>query len=429
MNVADLRARAAAQSAMTPPPDHVALRKAQPPSRESLRRARYTQDTEPGAPTSVVETLLMEKSADPGVQALQKFNDDCLLLSQLIKTPVEDLGYFQEHMAKGHPLRKALDSAEATGGAEWIPTGFSADLIRFVNLENKVPGLFRYVDMPTDPYPIPYVNAEIVVQKLTEQTADAGTKIADVSPAATGKITLTGVKYGGRVPWSTELSERSIVPMLPYLREDIAKAVLRAEEYAMINGDDDGSHIDSDIGASATHRGILWKGLRRQALGTATFNMSLSGGFTAANLGKLRALMGKYGGNPSDLAWIVGPKVYARHFMTLADVVSREKFGDQATVVSGVLTKYQGIDIVVSNELREDLATNGRYDGTTTDNGSVLLVYKPAWWFGKSRKLTIKVWEDVQYDQFYIVATAIGDFKTARTADAVVVAGIDIDLS
>ena len=139
--------------------------------------------------------------------------------------------------------------------------------------------------------------------------------------------------------------------------------------------------------------------------------------------------MGKYGGNPNNLAWIIGPKVHARHFMALSDVVSLEKYGPQATVLTGELGKYQGIPIIVSAQAREDLNTTGTYDSTTTNNGGVLLVNRPAWIFGRRRDITLKVWEDVQFDQIYLVGTARGDFQTPWTSDAVAVMGVDVDLS
>lgn len=386
-----------------------------------------------GADTRVelnsIEQVILEKATNKEVRALQEFNDCVLLLASILKCHPHDTDYWKNRMHKSAPLRKALDSQTATEGLEWVPTGYSADWIRFVDLDAKVKGLFREIQMPTDPYKIPYQGAQVVVQKVAEQTADAGTKIADVSPAASANVSLDTVKLGGRIPIATELTEDSIVPVLPTMREDLAKAIGRGIDYAIINGDSDGAHQDSDIGASAVHRGVLWNGLRKHMLSDASFSKNIAGAFTSANLGLIRSYMGKYGAYPEDLAWIVSPKTVSRHLQTLAEVITREKYGDQATILNGEIARVFGIPVIVSTQMREDLNTAGKYDGTTTDNTVILLVHRPSWIVGRRRELTIKVWENPEYDQIYLIATARHDFKTPWTDQPVCVGGLDVDLS
>src|SRR5215216_3757114 len=52
-------------------------------------------------------------------------------------------------------MEKAMDTAQSGGGADWIMTGFSPDIIQEVALERKVSSLFERVKMPTNPYKFP----------------------------------------------------------------------------------------------------------------------------------------------------------------------------------------------------------------------------------------------------------------------------------
>lgn len=393
---------------------------------ESMRKSEVVADVEE-APVEIDE-ILMAKAVTPRQRAIHRFNDDMLMAAMLLKRNPTKLKRWQHAMMKGSRLRKALDSETATEGSEWIPTNFSTTVIDYVDGKNPVTAMLNRIEMPTDPFKMPFINAQIAVQKIGEQTGDAGTKLADVGGAPSNNMTLNAVKFGGRVPLSTELTEDAAFAVVTWIRGALMESIGRGRDYATINGDSDGAHQDSDIGASATHRGVLWNGFRKHALSSASFNMSLST-FNRANLTKLISLMGRYAGVLDDLLWVTGPKVYHRHIASLDDVSTKEKYGDQATVLTGEVAKLYGIPVVISNQFREDLATNGRYDGTTTDNGALLLVYRPGWFWGIRRNPLLKVWENIEYDQQYFTITAREHVITPWTADPVAVMGIDIDLS
>jgi HK97 family phage major capsid protein len=113
---------------------------------------------------------------------------------------------------------------DATGyGADWIPTGFSADLIDRVRLETKVAALFNRIPMPQDPYTLPIKSTSGSVYKLGESQTEheSATKITKTEVTTTN-VTLASTKMGCRVNFSEELTEDSIIPVLPMLKSDIA---------------------------------------------------------------------------------------------------------------------------------------------------------------------------------------------------------------
>jgi HK97 family phage major capsid protein len=298
-------------------------------------------------------------------------------------------------------------------GAEWIPTGFSADLVDRVNLELKVASLFNRITMPQDPFTLPIKSTGATVYKLGESQTEheSATKITKTEVTTTN-VTLASTKLGARVNFSEELSEDSIVPILPMLRAELARSMAEGIENTIINGDTTALHQDSDVTASTDVR-KSWKGLRKLTnsggkVSLATFNLE--------NLRSIRTAMGKYGVSPSKLAIVTGISGYIQ-LLGIKDssgnvvVTTIDKYGPNATIVTGELAKIDGIPIIVSEHVRENLNASGVYDGTTTTKTILLLVYRDALLIGDRRTFTLKTDEDIETDQTILVATQRLDFQ------------------
>ena len=177
----------------------------------------------------------------------------------------------------------------------------------------------------------------------------------------------------------------------------------------------DGTHIDSDTQAGAADLAEkAWAGLRREAIASSanggTFDFA-NAAVTDASLRSLRAQMKKFGSYPSDLMWIVGPVVYIQ-MLGLPEVVTLDKMGDMATVFRGSLANYQGIPIVNSEHMREDLNDAGVYDGVTTNRGGILLVNLKRFYMGIRRPIRVKAMADLPYyDRFLLASYQRKDFK------------------
>lgn len=223
----------------------------------------------------------------------------------------------------------------------------------------------------------------------------------------TDKLEFSAVKLAEYHEVPEELNEDSAVDFLAVAREEVVKSHIRAVEAAMISGDSDGTHIDSDIqalGADVAEK--IWDGLRKRALansangGTVSFsNLAI----TDTLLGSMRQKMKKFGSNPRELLWIVGPSVYVQ-MMQLDDVATVDKFGPQATVLQGALAAYQGIPIYNGQYMREDLNASGVYDGTTTNRGSIMLVNHTRFMVGVRRPIQVKVQMDLPSQDRYLLA-------------------------
>ena len=362
----------------------------------------------------------------PDLQKLQEAADDLLLTHWILKTFSNDyagmksLWLYDRYSQIAKDFIKALDTATAGEGADWIPTAFSTDLITKYRLQLKVGSLFRWFNMPQSPYKFPLLTDGFTTYKGAENVGDIGEKIP-ASTVATSSKQFDAVKLVARAVFSDEISEESIVPLLPILKGELAKAMADGLEDCILNGDDSASHFDTglSIGVAGNDRRTMFKGLRKLIVdGGETYDAST---FAAAKLRGMRALCGKYGVNPAELVYIASIAVYIK-MLSFTEVATVDKFGEAATWLKGYLTALDGAPIVISEKMRQDLNATGVYDASVTDYTGVLLVHHPSYMIGERRSLTVKSKEDIETDQQILVTTQRLDFEkmkaTAETCGA-----------
>jgi len=344
----------------------------------------------------------------------QKINDDLYILGTMlaaarkstIRRVLPGTKLYKDailRLSRDKALAKALDTGTSGEGAEWIPTGFSNQLLEQIRLERKVEALFPHVNMPTNPYKFPIESAGATGYLIPESTADDASKIQASTPT-TGNFQFTAKKFAGRVLYSEEISEDAIVNLLDFVRNNLVIALTEAKEKAIINGDDSGTHMDSNV-TSSYDAMKAFKGLRYYALnnsGTTTKDAS-NANLTTNLLRSIRILMGKYGVDPSKLAYVVSPNGYIQ-MLNISEVVTLDKYGANATIMKGEIGKFDGTPVIVSEFMWDNLNASGVYDGTTTNRTSVLLTYTPGFWVGIRTGVTLATDRDIETDQMKLVA-------------------------
>lgn len=344
--------------------------------------------------------------------------DEIFLLSQIMKCKPNQLKSWEAVKYDMGDFKKALDTSTAGGTSEWVPTRFSDQFFEFVRLETKVRSLFPVIPMPGNPYDLPIGIGRMTSFKVTEQTADTGQDKVTVGDTSnlSNKTTLTAKNHGTRVLASHNVEEDAIVPILPYLRQEIIRALAEGAEDAIMNGDTAGSHEDTDI-SSATDRRKLWLGLRAMSNDNG-YKTDLGAEFSLTKLRQMRKNMGKYGVVPGRLALITGIAGYIK-LLSLAEVVTVDKYGSNATVLSGELAKIDGIPIVVSEWVREVLDSTGIYNAAGTKT-VMHLVHRNGFVVGERREVVVRLLtelyaesdqdallsiERVTFDPLYPIAT------------------------
>ena len=323
-----------------------------------------------------------------GMTAVQSVDhDNLIIVSKLLNRPVKSLKSWDEFKTKNDGFIKAMDTATSGEGQEWVPTELSTQLMELVRLELKVAALFPVITMPSNPYELPIQLGRFLSYKHAEQTETTGqTKITKHPTAGTtGKTIFTAVPHGVEVLASDEITEDSVVPILPFVQKEIIKTLAEGREDAILNGDT-GTHEDSDVTGS-TNRKTLWIGLRAMAH-DQTYTRDLAT-LTLQNLRFMRSDMGKYGVQPSKLAWIVGIKGYIK-LLGLDEVITIDKYGPNATILSGELGKVDGIPIIVSEFQREDLNSSGVFQAGQTKT-VMNLVWRDGFAMGQRKTGTVTI--------------------------------------
>lgn len=387
------------------------------------------------------------------IEKFKQLNDDAYLISTMLFLAGQKKGFHQSFvdvyrstesykdihrfLAKDSDLRKAMAVGNTGYGAEWIPTGFSTQLLKTIELNLRVAALFNSIQMPTNPYKMPVQISNAEGYLIAENTADSGTKIAASTPGTTSPE-FSAIKLAGRVLFSDEISEDAIINMRDFVIGELALSIARAQEQALINGHRTTTalHMDNQAAikrfSNDTNARRAFDGLRRLALINAgTTEKSFAGGDpTDALMGNVRQLALKYGVMPGDGAWIMGVNTYLKALFTLTNIVTLEKYGPGATVLSGELFKYSGAPVIVSEYLESDLNASGVYDGITTNLSMLLYAHRPSFMVGYRGGITLNSNLDIDTDQIILVAKRRMDFVDPYDATLAgnpqVVAGINV---
>lgn len=364
---------------------------------------------------------------------VQREMDKVFLVSSILRKSPKELKIYPKFRkmfeAKAQEFMKALDSTTAGGVDEWVPTELSPNLIEKVRLQLKVAALFPLINMPTNPYKLPIDVGDFTTFKVPENTADTGQTDIPVGDTGSisGDVTFTAVGHKSIVLSSKEATEDSIIPLLPLIERKLILSLAQGREDAILNGDT-GTHEDTDT-TSATSRRKMFLGLRAMAndnSATHTFDLAT---MSINNLLAIRELMGVYGVNPSDIAWVTSIK----GMMALAKIdalQTLDKVGPQAVILAGQLGTVLGSPLIVSEYVRNDLNASGIYEASATK--TVLhCVHRNGFGVGERRRPSTEFLRELyaRYDQNATVVTERIDFQPLFpiASNVVVANGLNVE--
>lgn len=355
-------------------------------------------------------------------------------------------------------VTKALDTQTPGEGAEWLPVILSNDVIEEIMMELRVVPLFKRYPMPSKKFELPaYINRTrgfIIDEAIDDTPVGSGTpfftSFVPPSGVESRKIAFEARKYGTVVFLSDEIEEDSILPTIDIVRSEMQRGLAEGWEDATINGHyalsasdlngyfdnagSPGNRLFSEA-AGARDARALWDGLRVMAYksGVTPVDGAPTASWKAEGLDmyrNARKAMGKYGQvSLSDLFWLIGLSQHIE-LLKLNELVTIDKYGSQATVLSGEIAKLDGIPIVVSPFVYENLNNQGVYSNgevvtygsgqgyltgktsnTATDRTVSLCVNRRVAAFGDRRLVRFESERQPLAGQRYVLGTARLDFK------------------
>ncbi len=357
--------------------------------------------------------------------AIDEANDNLYLLSKILRKEPTQLKYYENVYSK--LISKAFTAGTPSLGKEFVPQELSTRILEVYKQELRVARLFETISMPSNPYLMPVMLNDPMAIYRTEGTGSLSDQATGTITAA---LTFTAKTFLYFTRITDEATEDLIAPALPAIKRYIAQSLARALETTIINGDTTSTHMDADVTGTTDAR-KAFKGLRKLAnagsLEIDAHNLSTP----ASALGVIRSMrlkMKRFGQNPNNLALIVSNSAFVK-LLNTDEVITYDKFGPNATVDSGILERIDGIPIIVSEFVREDLATTGVYTTTGLTNTEILMVYTPAFLIGQRGSVKVEEARDVSTTSNMLVTSMRNDFEPMLTPSVtypVVVAGISI---
>lgn len=338
-------------------------------------------------------------------------------LSALAEADSNDENFFQ----------KALTYDTANSGSEFIPTKWSADIIREVFERSWHRQVIPTLTMTSLKMKIPafqtrwsasYIGASISstdpANQLPVQSTAASTADVEIELKTLSINLMIDNKF---------LAYNASEQIETILKEDMINSVMEAEINAIINGDDSTTHMDSDVTASTDVR-KAFKGLRK--LASATGVDASNAEFDETIVSKLLKSLGRYAQGRKNRCLMVGSTAVADQVRrNVEQIQTWDKYQNDATIFKGEVPPIFGVQFIESNYVRENLNASGVYDGVTITRTECLMFNADEVFIGvpakMDRTLKIKKWDDPRFDRIQLLLIEDMGFQ-ARHTDAIAIA-------
>lgn len=329
-------------------------------------------------------------------------------------TPKTDLA-IERHLGKApQGIKSIVEKAMYDGaglGAELVPDQFMAELYQTYQTPRVLRSLFSEIPMQNNTLLVPRLDRGGRPYLKGTVTSDSPAKYTASSIATSQKtVTLSGLAC--RFVIDDALIEDSAIALIPALQRQIAQDLADALEDCLINGDSNATHQDaiaswnirsrwgaSGLGGSSDHR-RAFLGLR-----AAAFDKSSTVDISSVDLTKILQLASQLGElAASDRILIASPEAVYEHILDIDEVQTIDKFGPQATVLTGQIGAIAGMPIVMSRFMSADLATTGLYTGSGSKTG-MLCVSRDAWNIFSKRGIVVEQDKEITAGAINLVAT------------------------
>lgn len=246
-------------------------------------------------------------------------------------------------------------------------------------------------------YPVRGAKRRMVLTGDNKNAPTGGaTDTAQVKKTPTAQIELEAKTMKITFYFDDEMLEDSVIAMAEYTLQEIAASYETSIHHVLINGDTTVGTLNINIyngNTSALPDGnktdvLASDGIRKLAIDNTAVVDAL-GNLAIENIRTARAAMGQKGLNPANLRIVPDLETYFE-LMNLGEVATIEKFGTAATIVNGVLTAIDGIQVVHREEMTRATAA-GTIDTTGNTFGVIAIVHVPSIYVGVRKGLTTEV--------------------------------------
>jgi HK97 family phage major capsid protein len=313
----------------------------------------------------------------------------------------------------------AYDTQTTGEGKEFIPVDLSQTLIEAIFLPLRVAPMIQRITMTTPTFEMPQITSRGRAYLMSESLTPADFYSNPSTPDgfATAKMQFNAKKLGASLFMNDEIMEDSKIPLAQRILQEISIALSVSIEDALINGNRTAWNSGLDnaaaakLWASQNDARYAWDGIRYNV--AAGQQVNTAGTMNLLALRKGRRVMGKYGVNPADLAWVFNPVTFP-DILGIDEVIRWRDIRDRGTVMTGILAEIDGIGITLSEYIYNNVNASGVYDGVTTTKTMGLLFTPGAYAFGDRRKVMVETDRQILSQQRAVIGTWRGDVQKLR---------------
>jgi len=280
---------------------------------------------------------------------------------------------------------RAMDTAESGYGADLIGTAYESSMWMAARNRDPLLNLIQEVEIRENSQVVPIDGALPEMLLVAENTdSTVGTKYG-TSKTGSSKVTQTPKKFTIQELWSGELGEDSIVPWIPFLRGQLTESFRLHLASAYYNGDTTnagtGNINRDDADPADTKHYLAWDGIRHKWLVDATTQGADAGGAISLELitearGRLNGAGNDVDGGLSNIDWsaevsdlllICDRSTYYDMIHRFDEVVTVERYGQGATILTGELARLGGMRII-SPAYASKTEADGKASDTAASN-------------------------------------------------------------
>lgn len=248
-----------------------------------------------------------------------------------------------------------MDTGQSGFGTQLVGAQYVGDLWDAAFQDGRIAPLLPTFEMTA---PTAYLPVAVDMPKMlyvSESTSDV-LATAQYTTVRTGsnRVSVTAKKFVIHQVWSGEMEEDSILPFVPFVRQQAAKGLSFWTDHTVLNGDTvtaGTGNINSDDAASAaTEPYLAFDGIRKAAIVDNTANLKNVGGaaITLNTLRDLRGLMRDdtryvdfgHPNDPNDLVFVADVDTADRIALLDEMIEAKVTRGAGASLLNGQVTSF-----------------------------------------------------------------------------------------
>lgn len=339
---------------------------------------------------------------------------------------------------------RAMDTAESGYGSQLIGAQYVAELWRGAEAMSRVFGLFRSFEMSAPTAYLPVQATLPVVSFVAESTANNSSNYG-TTKTGSNRVQVDAKKLLMHQMWSGEMEEDSIIPFLPFLRDEAMRSWAYHMDAILLNGDTTNAGTGNinldDADPADTLYYLAFDGIRHAGIVDNTANKGDIAG--AITLGAFKSSKGRmldttykhdwsHPSNPDDLVYVADPET-ADAVSFLDEVLTVDKIGDRATTLNGQQARVLNHPLIASMEVSKTEA-DGKVSTTGANNtkGQIVAFNRRGGVVGTRRQMQVELERLPATDQTRIVwstRVGFGRFTPTGAASGIEWADVLYDIS